>query len=104
VGIIDYIRQYTMDKQAETYYKIAIDRVAMKSSTDSPTVIAPPEYKKRFREAMSRNFLASPPKFTVAREALQPALTRMADLGVQNIGSILVPDSTRQESEVFDMQ
>ena len=42
VGIIDYCRQYTMDKQAETYYKRAIDRVAMKATIEAPTVIAPP--------------------------------------------------------------
>ena len=29
VGIIDYIRQYTYDKQAETYYKKVRDRMAM---------------------------------------------------------------------------
>jgi len=67
VGIIDYIRQYTMDKQAETYYKKAFDRVAMKGSGDGPTVIAPPEYRDRFREAMTRDFIAAPGIFTLGR-------------------------------------
>ena len=47
--------------QAETYYKMAIDRVAMKGGQAGPTVIAPPEYRTRFREAMGRNFVAAYP-------------------------------------------
>ena len=67
VGIIDYMRPYTMDKQAEFYYKSAMDRVALKPTLDAPTVIPPPEYRQRFRHAMARDFLAAPSKFSVLR-------------------------------------
>jgi hypothetical protein len=52
--------------QAESYYKMAIDRVAMKGIHE-PTVIAPPEYSKRFQEAMARNFAHSPSTFAIRR-------------------------------------
>jgi 1-phosphatidylinositol-3-phosphate 5-kinase len=73
VGIIDYMRPYTMDKQAEFYYKSALDRVALKASHEAPTVIPPPEYKQRFRNAMARDFLAAPSKLSVLRQARDPA-------------------------------
>ena len=72
VGIIDYMRPYTMDKQAEFYYKSAMDRVALKATYDAPTVIPPPEYRQRFRQAMSRDFLASPSKLSVLRQPRDP--------------------------------
>ncbi|TVU16724.1 hypothetical protein EJB05_40301 [Eragrostis curvula] len=55
-GIIDYLRQYTWDKQLETWVKTSL--VVPKNS--SPTVISPREYKKRFRKFMAKYFLTVP--------------------------------------------
>ncbi|PPD68507.1 hypothetical protein GOBAR_DD34618 [Gossypium barbadense] len=53
-GIIDYLRQYTWDKQLETRVKSSL--VVPKNLL--PTVISPKEYKKRFRKFMSTYFLS----------------------------------------------
>ncbi|PVH36084.1 hypothetical protein PAHAL_7G350200 [Panicum hallii] len=55
-GIIDYLRQYTWDKQLETWVKTSL----VVPKNESPTVISPREYKKRFRKFMSRYFLTVP--------------------------------------------
>lgn len=55
-GIIDYLRQYTWDKQLETWVKSSL--VVPKNLL--PTVISPIEYKKRFRKFMSTHFLSVP--------------------------------------------
>ncbi|XP_062227368.1 1-phosphatidylinositol-3-phosphate 5-kinase FAB1A-like [Phragmites australis] len=53
-GIIDYLRQYTWDKQLESWVKTSL--VVPKNL--SPTVISPREYKIRFRAFMSQYFLS----------------------------------------------
>lgn len=55
-GIIDYIRQYTWDKQLETWVKSSL--VVPKNTL--PTIISPREYKKRFRKFMTTYFLSVP--------------------------------------------
>ncbi|PKI73475.1 hypothetical protein CRG98_006056 [Punica granatum] len=55
-GIIDYLRQYTWDKQLETWVKTSL----YVPKNVLPTVISPREYKKRFRKFMSTNFLCVP--------------------------------------------
>ncbi|CAN0928280.1 Putative 1-phosphatidylinositol-3-phosphate 5-kinase FAB1D [Linum grandiflorum] len=55
-GIIDYLRQYTWDKQLETWVKSSL--VVPKNV--QPTVISPREYKKRFRKFISTHFLSVP--------------------------------------------
>ncbi|CAN1235338.1 Putative 1-phosphatidylinositol-3-phosphate 5-kinase FAB1D [Linum perenne] len=55
-GIIDYLRQYTWDKQLETWVKSSL--VVPKNVR--PTVISPREYKKRFRKFISTHFLSVP--------------------------------------------
>ncbi|WOK94573.1 1-phosphatidylinositol-3-phosphate 5-kinase FAB1A-like isoform X1 [Canna indica] len=55
-GIIDYLRQYTWDKQLETWVKSSM----VVPKNELPTVISPKEYKKRFRKFMARYFLAVP--------------------------------------------
>lgn len=55
-GIIDYLRQYTWDKQLETWVKSSL--VVPKNVL--PTIISPKEYKKRFRKFMAANFLSVP--------------------------------------------
>uniref|UniRef100_K3ZPZ0 1-phosphatidylinositol-3-phosphate 5-kinase n=1 Tax=Setaria italica TaxID=4555 RepID=K3ZPZ0_SETIT len=55
-GIIDYLRQYTWDKQLESWVKTSL--VVPKNL--SPTVISPREYKIRFRMFMSQYFPSVP--------------------------------------------
>ncbi|CAK7323608.1 unnamed protein product [Dovyalis caffra] len=54
-GIIDYLRQYTWDKQLETWVKSSLV-----PKNVLPTVISPIEYKKRFRKFMTAHFLSVP--------------------------------------------
>ncbi|XP_044962353.1 1-phosphatidylinositol-3-phosphate 5-kinase FAB1A-like isoform X1 [Hordeum vulgare subsp. vulgare] len=54
-GIIDYLRQYTWDKQLETWAKSSLV-----PKNVLPTVISPKDYKKRFRKFMGKYFLAVP--------------------------------------------
>ncbi|XP_062098317.1 putative 1-phosphatidylinositol-3-phosphate 5-kinase FAB1D isoform X2 [Humulus lupulus] len=54
-GIIDYLRQYTWDKQLETWVKTSLT-----PRNVLPTVISPKEYKRRFRKFMSAHFLSVP--------------------------------------------
>lgn len=56
VGIIDYIRQYTWDKQLET----GVKSLGMIAGRDAPTVISPKAYKSRFRIAIDRYFMTTP--------------------------------------------
>uniref|UniRef100_A0A0D9X822 1-phosphatidylinositol-3-phosphate 5-kinase n=1 Tax=Leersia perrieri TaxID=77586 RepID=A0A0D9X822_9ORYZ len=58
IGIIDYLRQYTWDKQLETWVKASGFLGGPKN--ESPTIISPMQYKKRFRKAMSKYFLTVP--------------------------------------------
>ena len=51
MGIIDYIRKYTWDKQLEHYIKIFINRFVV------PTIINPSAYKNRFEEAIKDYFI-----------------------------------------------
>jgi len=62
VGIIDFLRQYTWDKQLETWVKAS--GILGGPKNESPTVISPIQYKKRFRKAMSRYFLGVPDQWT----------------------------------------
>ncbi|KAK8966647.1 1-phosphatidylinositol-3-phosphate 5-kinase FAB1A [Platanthera guangdongensis] len=55
-GIIDYVRQYTWDKQLETWVKFSL--VVPKNAL--PTVVSPKEYKKRFRKFLSKYILMVP--------------------------------------------
>ncbi|KAF9603583.1 hypothetical protein IFM89_037082 [Coptis chinensis] len=54
-GIIDYLRQYTWEKQLETLAKASI---VPRHAT--PTVVSPVDYKKRFRKFMSLHFISVP--------------------------------------------
>ena len=57
VGIIDYLRKYTWDKQMENWVK-SIE--TMTGRGEVPTVISPVEYKTRFIEAMNFYFVLVP--------------------------------------------
>jgi 1-phosphatidylinositol-3-phosphate 5-kinase len=56
VGIIDYIRQYTWDKQVETWVKSS----GLVVGGNQPTVVSPKQYMKRFRTAMESYFTVVP--------------------------------------------
>ncbi|KDP34673.1 hypothetical protein JCGZ_11021 [Jatropha curcas] len=64
-GIIDYLRQYTWDKQLETWVKSSL--VVPKNLL--PTVISPKEYKKRFRKFMAIHFLSVPDNWCSQRSS-----------------------------------
>lgn len=57
VGIIDYIRKFTIDKRIESYFKKVVDQSKL------PTIVSPNVYKNRFIEAMDRYFLAVPDRW-----------------------------------------
>ncbi|XP_008801162.2 putative 1-phosphatidylinositol-3-phosphate 5-kinase FAB1C [Phoenix dactylifera] len=62
IGIIDFMRQYTWDKQLETWVKASGILGGPKDA--SPTIIYPMQYKKRFRKAMSKYFLTVPDQWS----------------------------------------
>lgn len=62
IGIIDYLRQYTWDKQLETWVKASGLLGGPRNTL--PTVISPSQYKKRFRKAMSKYFLTLPDQWS----------------------------------------
>uniref|UniRef100_A0A2P2MEB2 1-phosphatidylinositol-3-phosphate 5-kinase n=1 Tax=Rhizophora mucronata TaxID=61149 RepID=A0A2P2MEB2_RHIMU len=64
-GIIDYLRQYTWDKQLETWVKSSL--VVPKNVL--PTIISPREYKKRFRKFMSTHFLSVPDRWCLQKSS-----------------------------------
>ena len=51
VGIIDYIRKYTWDKQLEHVGKIIINGL------NTPTIISPNDYRDRFKAAAAMYFI-----------------------------------------------
>jgi len=51
LGIIDYIRKYTWDKQLEHVGKVIINRLQV------PTIVNPVNYKERFKEAIDKYFI-----------------------------------------------
>ena len=51
VGIIDYVRKYTWDKQLEHVGKIIINRLQV------PTIVNPVNYRERFKEAIDNFFI-----------------------------------------------
>ncbi|CAN4097924.1 unnamed protein product [Withania somnifera] len=55
-GIIDYLRQYTWDKQLENWVKSSL--VVPKNQL--PTIVSPKEYYKRFRKFIDTHFLSVP--------------------------------------------
>ncbi|CAA7401172.1 unnamed protein product [Spirodela intermedia] len=58
LGIIDFMQQYTWDKNLETWVKASGILGGPKNA--SPTVVSPVQYKKRFRKAMATYFVRVP--------------------------------------------
>lgn len=54
-GIIDYLRQYTWDKQLETWVKSSLV-----PKNQLPTIISPGEYYRRFRKFIDTHFVSVP--------------------------------------------
>ena len=57
LGIIDYVRVYTWDKQLESLIK---STGGMFAGGKKPTVVAPDVYKKRFEHSMTKYFTLVP--------------------------------------------
>ena len=57
LGIIDYVRVYTWDKQLESLIK---STGGMFAGGKKPTVVAPDVYKKRFDHSMTKYFTLVP--------------------------------------------
>ncbi|CAN4119531.1 unnamed protein product [Withania somnifera] len=64
-GIIDYLRQYTWDKQLESWVKSSL--VVPKNQL--PTVLSPREYKKRFRKFIDTHFPIVPESWCSQRSS-----------------------------------
>ncbi|XP_022882037.1 putative 1-phosphatidylinositol-3-phosphate 5-kinase FAB1C isoform X3 [Olea europaea var. sylvestris] len=62
IGIIDFMRQYTWDKQLETWVKAS--GLLGGPKHESPTIISPKQYKRRFRKAMTTYFLTVPDQWS----------------------------------------
>lgn len=56
LGIIDYIRKFTIEKRIESYLKQVVDQRL-------PTIVNPNIYKNRFIEAMEKYFLEIPDRW-----------------------------------------
>jgi len=69
VGIIDFVRQYTWDKQLETWVK----STGILAGGKEPTVISPKQYCRRFRAAMASYF-------TIVPALERPQVPRSPDL------------------------
>jgi len=61
VGIIDYMRQYDFIKRMERVGKSTAGLLT--GQTAETTIIQPPQYKKRFQNAMERYFMTIPDKW-----------------------------------------
>lgn len=60
VGIIDYMRQYDIIKKMERMGKSVGTMIAGQAE---PTIIQPPQYRKRFLLAMDKYFMLVPDKW-----------------------------------------
>lgn len=91
-GIIDYLRQYTWDKQVEMVVKASL--VVPKNML--PTVISPESYKKRFRKFMDTRFLTVPDHWCSQRSS-NPC--RLCGIKAADDSSLVKP-SDKQEEEL----
>lgn len=57
VGLVDYARQYTWDKQVESWVK---QSGLLGGAGKEPTIISPRQYARRFRTAMLSYFTVVP--------------------------------------------
>nr|XP_043615488.1 putative 1-phosphatidylinositol-3-phosphate 5-kinase FAB1D isoform X2 [Erigeron canadensis] len=71
-GIIDYLRQYTWDKQLENKVKSFVV-----PKNQMPTIISPIEYKKRFKKFMDTHFFSVPDDWCSQRSSNRCSLCRV---------------------------
>lgn len=64
IGIVDYMRTYTLDKKVESLVKTALP------IAHSPTVVSPELYCKRFYDAIDGYFVVSPDQWTHSDNAI----------------------------------
>lgn len=89
-GIIDYVRQYTWDKQLENWVKSFVV-----PKNQLPTIISPKEYKKRFRKFIDTHFFSVPDDWCSQRSSNRCSLcgvgsnlkSQEPDHGHEEIGS-----------------
>ncbi|KAL6525181.1 hypothetical protein OROMI_030774 [Orobanche minor] len=96
-GIIDYLRQYTWDKQLENWVKSSL--VVPKNQL--PTIISPKEYKKRFRKFIDTHFLSVPDHWCSRRSSnpcklCGPSDTKSTKRGENEGGSSKSPNHGEQ--------
>ena len=60
VGVIDYLRLYTWDKQLETVVKSSSAALLPGGGGKEPTIVSPLQYARRFRRAVARYFVVVP--------------------------------------------
>jgi len=70
VGIIDYVRKYTWDKQLETWVKSSY--IVQRGKAEIPTIISPKQYRIRFQDAMWVYFVMVPNKYSVVANENAP--------------------------------
>ncbi|KAL8172546.1 hypothetical protein V2J09_024350 [Rumex salicifolius] len=92
-GIIDYLRQYTWDKQLETWVKssLVVPRNVL------PTIISPKEYKKRFRKFMDTHFLTVPDQWCSRRSNKPCKLCGIAGEGDPTLPPLSKPLSSSSQ-------
>ncbi|GMH04130.1 hypothetical protein Nepgr_005969 [Nepenthes gracilis] len=82
LGIIDFMRQYTWDKHLETWVKAS--GILGGPKNESPTVISPKQYKRRFRKAMSAYFLLMPDQWSPPRIIPSGSMSDLCEDGSQD--------------------
>ncbi|CAG8545859.1 16743_t:CDS:2 [Acaulospora morrowiae] len=73
VGIVDFIRTFTLDKRLESWVK---ESGILGGGGKEPTIVSPRQYKNRFREAMDKYFLMVPDRW-ISYEQLKKACTNL---------------------------
>lgn len=87
-GIIDYLRQYTWDKQLENWVKSSL----VVPRNQLPTIISPKEYYKRFRKFIDTHFLSVPDNWCSQKSSNPCKLIR-------TVSSITSPQSESDDGD-----
>ena len=101
VGIIDYIQQYTLEKELESFLK-------QKISNEDPTIIPPESYKQRFRTAMDKYFIALVPDVDepierFIRERFRADDIKWATKESTNLNSLISQPKNSVTAKAFDL-
>ncbi|KAK3039290.1 hypothetical protein RJ639_026674 [Escallonia herrerae] len=74
-GIIDYLRQYTWDKQLENWVKSSL----VVPKNELPTVVSPVDYKRRFRKFIGMHLFGVPDHWCFQRSSKPCSLCGVGD-------------------------